>query len=537
MNCWNVLELDRNADERSIKRQYAKLLKVNRPDEDPEAFQRLRNAYEQALDQARNRSEEDEHEYAFETDNGDAANESFMPLQVVVHEAPVAEPVVAAETPPVEQSWYTRAQQTTAYNLQSQHRLAKDLGADAQFQQLLVQRCLLDTTENLELLKAAALQFQWLTPWQKVTLGVHQEKRLIQALLDEALPRLQTLLESQQERQFLDELKALEQQPWLEKLEHREHLQRWTMTLLLNTRDWTLALFERICTLFDWDQKHYAPTDPPSLWQRLVERCESYGFAKRLRDLLAENSDAGEAAKLLLQPPDLKSQLRTAKTCDPAVWQSCERLCEDLTYRYPEVLEQYPDADLTSWRALYGKVHFNPYLRTYLFGLVFILMAGLVPTSKAGKFDLPNTIFAALSLPVVLLLVVHVFMSFWRPVSNSFASVDEYLSIRLLPDWLSWPGHQALLLRHGIPATVAGIAFANAGAKALIIYAIALLAWIILSPYRMSRFQSYCATKTGGWQRIKSYCAENIGKGVMIILGMMFAFVLAVLIFGPGHPR
>ncbi|GFM78216.1 molecular chaperone DnaJ [Pseudomonas cichorii] len=532
MNCWSVLELDRNADERSIKRQYAKLLKVNRPDEDPDAFQRLRDAYEQALDQARNRYEADEDEY----EEVDASPEPLMHLQLV-ETVQVSEPTVVSTPPPVEQSWYEVAHRTTAQNLHSQHQLARDLGADAQFQQHLVQRCLIDTDDNLQLLKAAVAQLQWLTPWQKVTLSAHQEKRLTQALLDETLPRLQALLESQQERQFLDELKALEQQPWLEKLEHREHLQRWTMTLLINTRDWTPALFERICQLFDWDQKHYTPTDPPSLWQRLVERCERYGFAKRLEELLAENSHHGDAAKLLLEPPPLDTQLRMARNSDPAVWEGCEQLSEDLTYRYPEALEQYPDADLKSWRKLYDQVHFNAYLRAYLFGFVFILIAGIVPTSRAGKFDLFYTIFTAFSLPVVILLVFYVFMSFWKPVSASFASVDEYLSERLLPRWLSWPGHQALLLRHGIPIGVASAAFSNSGSIAVATYLIMLVAWIALSPYRISRFQSHCAEKTGGWQHVKRYCSENIGKGVMIILGLMFAFVLAVLIFGPGHPR
>ncbi|MBX8529787.1 J domain-containing protein [Pseudomonas cichorii] len=532
MNCWSVLELDRNADERSIKRQYARLLKVNRPDEDPDAFQRLRDAYEQALDQARNRYEADEDEYQ----EIDASPEPFMPV-LLLETVLASEPTVVSTPPPVEQSWYEVAHRTTAQNLHSQHQLARDLGADAQFQQHLVQRCLIDTDDNLQLLKAAVAQLQWLTPWQKVTLSAHQEKRLTQALLDETLPRLQALLESQQERQFLDELKALEQQPWLEKLEHREHLQRWTMTLLINTRDWTPALFERICQLFDWDQKHYTPTDPPSLWQRLVERCERYGFAKRLEELLTENSHHGDAAKLLLEPPPLDRQLRMARNSDPAVWEGCEQLSEDLTYRYPEALKQYPDADLTSWRKLYDQVHFNAYLRAYLFGFVFILTAGIVPTSRAGKFDLFYTIFTALSLPVVILLVFYVFMSFWKPVSASFASVDEYLSERLLPRWLSWPGHQALLLRHGIPLGVAIAAFSNSGPVAVATCLIMLVAWIVLSPYRISRFQSHCAEKTGGWQHVKRYCSENIGKGVMIILGLMFAFVLAVLIFGPGHPR
>lgn len=46
---WNVLELDGStATLAEVKRSYARLLKLTRPDRDPEGFMRLRNAYEAA---------------------------------------------------------------------------------------------------------------------------------------------------------------------------------------------------------------------------------------------------------------------------------------------------------------------------------------------------------------------------------------------------------------------------------------------------------------------------------------------------------
>lgn len=62
MNCWTVLDLPDDADERSIRRRYAQLLKIHRPDEDPVAFQRLREAYERALQLARWRAEQAQEE-------------------------------------------------------------------------------------------------------------------------------------------------------------------------------------------------------------------------------------------------------------------------------------------------------------------------------------------------------------------------------------------------------------------------------------------------------------------------------------------
>ncbi len=48
MNPWHILGIEPTQDLRDIKRAYAKLLKATRPDDDPQGFQRLRDAFEQA---------------------------------------------------------------------------------------------------------------------------------------------------------------------------------------------------------------------------------------------------------------------------------------------------------------------------------------------------------------------------------------------------------------------------------------------------------------------------------------------------------
>ena len=53
MNAWHILGLEPGADERSVKRAYAALLKRTRPEDDAAAYQALREAYEQALIAAR----------------------------------------------------------------------------------------------------------------------------------------------------------------------------------------------------------------------------------------------------------------------------------------------------------------------------------------------------------------------------------------------------------------------------------------------------------------------------------------------------
>jgi hypothetical protein len=60
MSHWQMLGLTPDADERGIKRAYARLLKIHRPDENPAEFQRLREAYEASLAEVRWRAEVDD---------------------------------------------------------------------------------------------------------------------------------------------------------------------------------------------------------------------------------------------------------------------------------------------------------------------------------------------------------------------------------------------------------------------------------------------------------------------------------------------
>lgn len=54
MSYWQILGIDNTTDLKVIKRAYAAKLKVTKPDEDPEGFQRLHTAYKQAFQFAKN---------------------------------------------------------------------------------------------------------------------------------------------------------------------------------------------------------------------------------------------------------------------------------------------------------------------------------------------------------------------------------------------------------------------------------------------------------------------------------------------------
>lgn len=52
MDIWNILDIEKTTDIKAIKKAYAKMLKVHNPEDDPEGFMRLREAYDEAIRRA-----------------------------------------------------------------------------------------------------------------------------------------------------------------------------------------------------------------------------------------------------------------------------------------------------------------------------------------------------------------------------------------------------------------------------------------------------------------------------------------------------
>jgi hypothetical protein len=62
MQCWEILNIQPTTDVKAIRSAYAKLLRDNNPEDKPEAYQQIREAYDEALDYARYADEDERYE-------------------------------------------------------------------------------------------------------------------------------------------------------------------------------------------------------------------------------------------------------------------------------------------------------------------------------------------------------------------------------------------------------------------------------------------------------------------------------------------
>ena len=485
MNPWTLLGLNDDADERTVKRQYAKLLKVTRPDEDPEAFQRLREAYERALDWSRNRADEDDEFDSPAVTTGQASALSVETVTSAHTTADLVQPAPDAEAM-ARQAARVLVEETTAENLPRQHQRAVEQGCDLAFQQCLLDRCLDANSSNGDLLEAAINQLQWLTPWQSLRISADREIQLTQRLLDSEGAHLERALAEGKERQFLAVLQALAQQPWLASLERRDQLQRWVMFFLHNHKGWTAALFDRVCELFGWDDRKGVFPEPEFIWRNLIERCEKYAYIEHWQRLLAggkTDSVEEKAARLVLQPGRKVDRLRLARFCSADVWIACERLCSTINNRYPEMLDVFPEADLQSWRTLRVEP-MNPAVWTWIGWVLFTALFMIPNEMMKGTLDGVKAAVMLLMYPIFMTGLCRIAMRVWRPVCLAIEDADEWLSDLLLPEWLHWPASQALVVRHGVPLVLIGVILSSQGPAAELCYTLLMLAWIFLSPYR-----------------------------------------------------
>ncbi|MCO7572317.1 J domain-containing protein [Pseudomonas chlororaphis] len=450
MDCWTLLELPDDADERSIKRSYAKRLKTTRPDEDTEGFQRLREAYETALLLVRERQQAPEHAGA--ATPAPAESENLRQWSQLLDMRCENRPVQRAEPP--EQRLLLGL---TPRNVPERWQQALQLDCRQGFEAGLLRYCLSHPEQRTAIALWAVQQLEWLVPWQQLSMSPAQQQILRDDLLRHYLKILEAHLQAGDEAAFIEQLRSYAEQPWMQVFDHRQQYQYAVLQLLNRTR-WSLSLLDQVCHCFQWDDKTGAHPGPTEDWEALMERRQQESFYQ-LQQLRSADERVREpsilAAHLLFKPMTAKQQKDLLQDTDAQHWQACQHLAQLLTWRYPQLIERLPQKDLYFWLRFLRRPTFEQsWARLWASLSLAIAMYLLLQNHYSPGF----CITLALVLSCIPVWFSILLMSQWIPLATRLVHLDLWLSERLIPKRLD-PDGKYLVLRHGLPQLVLLAAF------------------------------------------------------------------------------
>ena len=443
MSCWEVLGLRSDADTRSIKRQYAVLLKQHRPDEDPVGFQRLREAYEHALERAR----------------FDRPSHIPQPLPV-----DTVQPAAVVPNTGLDQA-HSLVTQASPSDLASRYQQARDSGCSDAFEALLLQRCL--TTTEPAIIEWAVNHLHWLSPWQRDVPARLPENRLA-ALLEQMFAqveqRLTALLDQQQIGAFHAALTELNHTEWLKPLPHHSRINDLLARTLLASSFWSEALFETLCTRQAWSDKDLQNRCPEPDWSALQQRSALERFKARVYEQARQDSRTAEcrAARLLFADMPLEQRQRFARRFGESEWNACRTLSEAVVNHYPSLSAQTPGGDPYFWR---------DWERVSRPWPMFIALLGMaagwtIHDQQVTDHTLMETLGVAPTWAFLIAIPALMILAIWYPATDGYGEIDN----RLAPAarWLSFRRPAPLVIREIMPCWVLGV-----------------LIWLILGHYAL----------------------------------------------------
>jgi hypothetical protein len=450
MNCWTVLGLPASTDARSIKRQYATLLKQTRPDEDPVGFQRLREAYEQALEWSRRHEDS-------------AAPWDATP--VAISEASQVLDVPALTEIPLQIELFNALE--SARNLAQARatellQRAKASELDLLFEKAVASDCQLAFEEQLLPLSLAPSpdartfaawglkQFQWLTPWQRTDLPAGALQLLLQQSMHAAEARLLSALADENAERFLATLDTLIQSTWLQALERREWLNQSVARLLFEAEFWSDELFSKSCHACGWSG---GVQGPEPYWSRLLSRHQEEVFLTEQRHLaqMAFGEPASRAARLIFGRLGPAQRIQLTRRFEPQDWEACRLLADTLRYRYPGLCPQTPEGNPYFWQVLRRPSQKLP----MLFALVLGSATGVIDQYFLKGSSALETSGMLVFWMLALIALAACIDMVWRPLANRLCLLDNQLSERYAR-YLSLKRPTPLLLLESMPALLLG---------------------------------------------------------------------------------
>lgn len=480
MNCWDILGLEADADARSIKRQYATLLKVHRPDEDPSGFQRLREAYEQALAWSRRESVIPVFSGGEPASDASSADTAFRATLEV-------DPDLAPFGPSAGQQ---RAKQllenVTPAQLDQRLAEAQATHCSREFEEQLLMMCLEPRDDGMLLAQWGLERFNWLTAWQREDLSPHALQLLYQAYCREVKNRLREQLDSGQDSVFIDTFLAFKRADWLQSFERHDWFNETLAQVLVESELCSAQLFETLCSHQQWNPAEKEGRCPEPYWSILLERHAHLSFLDEQRQIasLNEHKPQSRAARLFLTPMTAAERKAFARRFCEADWNACRHLSEKIRHLHPQVGRLLPDADPYFWKALVQPRQTWPVYAGLL--AASLAWAAGYDHGKTGPGESVAIMLFGLCMratpSAIMLIMIGVFvLGIWRAVADRFWSLDVRLS-RPVSHRLSFRQPPPLLLRELLPAWLMGaLAWATCGAQALGAYAAVLVLLSALS--------------------------------------------------------
>ncbi|WP_105610288.1 J domain-containing protein [Cronobacter malonaticus] len=525
MRALEILGLEPGADERAIKRAYARLLKGCRPDDDPQGFQELRDAYETALEQARRGAADNE-----DDEDGDGDYQEFdvsgaqtpPAVQRQAEEPPLkhhfGDPEPASpENEPVRPAPLYEPPRTAALldglneeNLNARWLEARARGERREFEEAVLTRCLWHLAPDEHTFAAQAqARFEWLTPGQRVTIDESQQNRLRHVLLTPYAEEMQAALQEGNDARFLACLRALANSPWLQSYDGQRQLQQLALTLLDAQPEWSAQRFAALCKLFHWDETRGERPDLPELWAQVIARDEDEALFAQLtaqRDAPGDDS-ALRAAHMVLRVQDEDARMLAGLDYTDEDWQACGRLTDLLEIGHPALIPRFAGADIHAWQQTYQKLNEanGPMMRSlWLVGMMMATFGWMLPAVYDGTITPWDVVLRVLVAPVVAMVVGIFPLVLWRGLARPFSDRDAALSERLLPRFIYSPRRKRWrLFAHVIPFCVVSVVIALVcGRLAMWIFVVVtlLLAWSDLWRYpgALRRFRQKRAPLGGG---------------------------------------
>jgi len=538
MSCWSVLGISHEADARTIKRHYAALLKRYRPDEDPEGFQRLREAYEQALNWAKARQ-----------DTVDSSANSVS-LLVALPLTPNASPTPAGQ--PAEQ--LAKAQQddtadrasllvpfpeftpnagpTPAWQLAE--RLADGLDAESfadrleqaqryacvgEFEDIVLQRCQAFAMANVVLTEQATQRFQWLTPWQRDDLSPDALQCVLRNLKGYARLRMVEALRDADEQGCFDLCQHLGKQTWVQSLENTQWLHDCIAQVLIEADPWPDTLFEALSKYLGWKQTGTAQRCGELFWNQLLARSHRNIFLAEQRRIANQGSDssARRAARLLFTPLTDDERVKLTAHFTNEDWHHCEKLCDTVRQRHPELFAELPALRHEVWRPLRRKLAITPIV---LAVSTSAILKGYQDYYRLGA-NLYDTFLVVALIVVVLGLCGWLLTMFCRSLGCTYWRFDKTLQERF-GHWLSLRRPPPLPIRESLPFwLLAGVFYEIQGLAAFIAYSATLTLLALAS-------RTDHLTRALRWLVGAPHSAQReVGLGVAIGMALSLVFVLA----------